>query len=55
MNEKFIYSLNANNMNRDSFLVTKLLPIPQSNLMIVVIEDYGIQILNLARLMNLTF
>jgi hypothetical protein len=39
-------SLSANILRRDSYYVTKMLGIPKTDLMVLVVENYGAQIIN---------
>ena len=41
-----VNSMSANPLYRDSYYVTNLLAIPNTELLIVVIEDFGMQIVN---------
>lgn len=45
-----IDTLSATILRRDSYYVTKLLGIPNTNLMVAVIEDFGMQIINASSL-----
>lgn len=42
--------MSATLLRRDSYYVTKMLGIPNTNLMIAVIEDFGMQIINASSL-----